>query len=264
MIEPSPGYQVVSGSLEHVHEISEDDHELLWWKCYKVAKSFFPSYTTKVNDTLSGDMAGVLESRKVIEFIKRLPKVDQKHRKVPTDTAKPKSREAQFISASAALLESSGDDITSDYDDWIRGGYAIANEMGEEGREHFHKISANNLDYTYEVTDVAYDNFLHSISQNSISKPVTGATLRHIMKENGIEPPGDDAENKTAWKTQTVIGYIQDKGLYRNDFTSKIEQRNGELLTDSDFDTIYVDLRYKGIAVSKSDVGVNCHKQSPC
>lgn len=261
MIEPSPGYNVVSGSLENVYEISEDDHELLWWECSKAAKTLCPPQTTKAIGRWDANKAGFLESTEVIEFIKRLPKADTKKQKLPTDAPIPESREVHFISASAANLESSGEDITSDYFDWVRVGYSIANEMGEAGREHFHKISANSPDYTAEETDTAYDNFLHSISQNKVPNPATGATLRHIMKKNGIEPPSDDTENKTAWKTQTVIAYIKDKGLYRNDFSSKVEQPNGELLSDSDFDTIYVDLRSKGIAVSKSDVGaiINSH-----
>ena len=42
------------------------------------------------------------------------------------------------------LLKSSHTDITADYNDWLKVGFALASEFGESGRRYFHDISSIN------------------------------------------------------------------------------------------------------------------------
>ena len=218
LIEPSPGYSVVSGSLSSVGIITPKEHDWLMEHCLEVGKSLLGDHV--LNKSCISDYG-----------------IGSK-------------RNHNFISESAAYLDSSGIDITKEYDAWIRIGYSIANEMGEEGREYYQKISSNYKDYdSYEVNQV-YD---HILKGHVTAKSATGATLRHIMREHKIKPPADD-ENKTAHKTKTAINFIKDKGLKRNLFTNKVEKGSGQLIADSDVDDIYLELRSSGLAVSKSDV----------
>jgi len=39
-------------------------------------------------------------------------------------------------------VESSRIDLTADYNNWIKIGFALAHELGERGRSYFHRISA--------------------------------------------------------------------------------------------------------------------------
>lgn len=268
IVTPTSGYQVVSGSLEQVQEISVSDHQFLWDTCSSVASTFFKSnsYQAQKNlfefedtdDTIvqtKEHWERLLASSDYVRLFERFRESEPRKKETRTTKKSPKTRETQFISASAAHLESTGKDITSDYNDWTRIGYGIANEMGENGREHYHKVSTNHPEYDEEECDKKYNSILRSISGNEVQNPSTGASLRHIMEEHDIQQPKVDEENRTAFKTQQAISYVRGKGLYRNAFTNKIETKQGELLTDADFDTMFIELRTQGCAVSKSEVG---------
>ena len=51
-----------------------------------------------------------------------------------------------------------GVNCTEDYRDWIKIGFAIASELGENGRDHFHNLSAISTKYDSQITDKKYDN----------------------------------------------------------------------------------------------------------
>ncbi|MDP2386449.1 MAG: BT4734/BF3469 family protein [Bacteroidota bacterium] len=80
-------------------------------------------------------------------------------------------------------IEESKTDITSDYKDWVKIGWALC-ELGEAGRELFHKISALYSKYDYDQTDEKYT----SILQDYDGK-VKLATLFYIAGEHGIKIP---------------------------------------------------------------------------
>ena len=46
-----------------------------------------------------------------------------------------------------AQLQAAHADITADYNDWLKTGFALASEYGESGRNYFHAISALNPGY---------------------------------------------------------------------------------------------------------------------
>ena len=53
----------------------------------------------------------------------------------------PKADTPARVEALIAALKASGRDITADYNDWLKVGFALAGEFGEAGRSYFHVIS---------------------------------------------------------------------------------------------------------------------------
>mgnify|MGYP000038365347 CR=1 FL=1 len=80
-------------------------------------------------------------------------------------------------------LEEQSIDITDDYNDWIRIGFAFAREFGEEGRDLFHRVSSISPKYDTHRADVAYDSFL---SADEPANPATLGTFFHLAKEAGV------------------------------------------------------------------------------
>lgn len=215
---------VPSGSWCDVKPISVKDHQFLIGKSIEVGCRLF------------GDQIETDSSTEVSKLQK------SEIRKVTT-------KNLQFVSASAAEIERNGIDITENYEDWIRVGYAISNEVGEDGREYFHKISGVNLGYDPTETDSVFNSILKGERRNG---KATGGTLRHLMKKYKV--PAPEEEGKVAQKTKLAISHIRSKELKLNEFTNKVEVATGELLTDRDVNNIYIELRKRGLSISKNDV----------
>lgn len=96
------------------------------------------------------------------------------HNTSDTDTA---SR----VEALIAELRASGRDITADYGDWLKVGFALASEFGESGRRYFHDISSLYSGYSREESDTKYSECLKSDNgRTDIS------TLFYLAKNQGI------------------------------------------------------------------------------
>lgn len=96
------------------------------------------------------------------------------HNTSDTDTA---SR----VEALIAELRASGRDITADYGDWLKVGFALASEFGESGRRYFHDISSLYSGYNQEESDTKYSECLKSDNgRTDIS------TLFYLAKNQGI------------------------------------------------------------------------------
>jgi hypothetical protein len=78
-------------------------------------------------------------------------------------------------------LEERQMDITQDYNDWIKLGFAFANFSGEQGREWFHRVSQFYPTYTRVETDKKYTSLL----QNECGR-VTISSFFHLCKEAGV------------------------------------------------------------------------------
>ena len=59
-------------------------------------------------------------------------------------------------------IESRGIDLTATYSDWIKIGFAFADQFGEQGREYFHRVSQMYSNYSREECDQQYTNCLKS------------------------------------------------------------------------------------------------------
>lgn len=77
------------------------------------------------------------------------------------------------------VIEHQGIDITSDYNDWIKVGAALAREFGEDGRSMFHRISNKHSKYTIKDCDIKFD------SCKKMNK-VSFSSLFYIAESYGI------------------------------------------------------------------------------
>jgi predicted flap endonuclease-1-like 5' DNA nuclease len=79
-------------------------------------------------------------------------------------------------------LVRSGTCISDDYNDWFRIGSALANGLGEAGRDLYHQLSCMSSKYDYAECDKKYDNCLRT-SNGSI----TLATFFQMAKDAGVD-----------------------------------------------------------------------------
>lgn len=81
-------------------------------------------------------------------------------------------------------IEQAGVDIAPDYKTWCEVGFALADGLGEAGREYYHRISRFYHDYDAAATDVQYDKCLKAHGEG-----ITIATLFHYAKAAGASTP---------------------------------------------------------------------------
>ena len=78
-------------------------------------------------------------------------------------------------------IESDGIDITNGYSNWRDIGFALASELGETGRDLFHRISRFYIDYSVIDCNKQYDRCLKSNNSG-----ITIKTFFHLAKQAGI------------------------------------------------------------------------------
>lgn len=78
------------------------------------------------------------------------------------------------------VIEQSCRDITTNYDDWIHLGFALASEFGMDGAEYFHRISFFNPKYDRAECEKKFLNLMRS------GRSVKIGTFFKILKNNGI------------------------------------------------------------------------------
>lgn len=79
-------------------------------------------------------------------------------------------------------IEANGVDIAPDYGMWVNVGFALANGLGERGRDFFHRVSRLHPDYDSANTDKQFANCL-----NGRGSGVTIASFFHYAAQAGIE-----------------------------------------------------------------------------
>lgn len=79
-------------------------------------------------------------------------------------------------------IESNNIDITSTYADWRDIGFAFADNLGEEGRSYFHRISKFYPDYSKSECDRQFDHCLKSQGSG-----ITMKSFFHLAKSSGID-----------------------------------------------------------------------------
>lgn len=77
------------------------------------------------------------------------------------------------------IISSRGIDITSNYENWVKVGFALAS-LGESGRPFFHVCSSQNVKYNRDETDRKFDNLLKG------NGSITIATFFKICKDYGV------------------------------------------------------------------------------
>jgi hypothetical protein len=79
-------------------------------------------------------------------------------------------------------IESRQVDITNDYKDWLKLGFALADALGEGGREYFHRVSSFSAKYEAAACDKQYDKCLKSNGSG-----VTAKSFFFMAKDQGID-----------------------------------------------------------------------------
>ena len=102
-------------------------------------------------------------------------------------------------------IEKQGIDIAPDYKQWVDLGFALADGLGEMGRNYYHRISQLHPNYNYTNTDKQYTNCL-----NGKGHGITIKSFFHLAMNSGITVSKQDftilpnnQNGKTAkWKNE--------------------------------------------------------------
>uniref|UniRef100_UPI004048898E DUF3987 domain-containing protein n=1 Tax=Algoriphagus sp. TaxID=1872435 RepID=UPI004048898E len=107
---------------------------------------------------------------------KATPKSEQKAKMTPVN-----NDTTSHVEELIQQIESRRIDLTTTYTDWIRVGFALAHEFGEQGREYFHRVSQMHSKYSREECDRQYTNCLKSNGSG-----VGIGTFFQMCKDEGI------------------------------------------------------------------------------
>jgi predicted P-loop ATPase len=92
-------------------------------------------------------------------------------------------------------------DVTGNYHQWLKIGFAIADKLGEGGRSYFHAVSQYSSLYSYKPADRQYSNCLKSSKTG-----ITIATFYYYAKQAGIQIMSEET------RTIAQTAYLAKKG----------------------------------------------------
>ena len=113
----------------------------------------------------------------------------EKERKAPSPAAAATAQEDTLL-ALVKAVEARGADLTADYSDWLAIAFALVSELGEGGRELFHRLSR-----FYPRYDAAEADRQYSACVRDGSREITIATLYGIAKAHGIRWAAGDVSH---------------------------------------------------------------------
>jgi predicted P-loop ATPase len=83
-------------------------------------------------------------------------------------------------------------DLTADYDNWVKCGFALVNKFGEVGRSYFHALSQFNSGYNQAKTNKKFDHLLKTTDGK-----ISIGFIYYLAKQNGLSLYSE--------KTETII-----------------------------------------------------------
>lgn len=181
------------------------------------------------------------EARKHAEYLAN-------EEKKPAKQTKSKASDLDKIRSIVNRIEESGTDITKEYHDWINIAFGLVNEMGEAGRDLFHRISRFYPNYNPKESDGKYTDAMKNGSGS-----VRINTILEIAKKYGItyktspapkpkseKPPitiistGDyweiDSKSRCTINERAMYDFLKSQGITR----LKIGEKPIELVRISD------------------------------
>ena len=142
-------------------------------------------------------------------------------------TSAPTSDSAARVEALISRLRQTHTDITADYNDWLKVGFALAKEFGESGRSYFHAVSSLNPDYKATECDAKYDECLKSDSGK------TGiGTLFYLAEQLGVTLPKPQQSFNSS-STDSQMNATSDKNVAVSLVESQDEDRCLPLFDES-------------------------------
>ncbi len=103
------------------------------------------------------------------------------------------------------------------YEEWIKLGFALADGLGEDGRELFHQLSSMNAEYNYEECDKKYTSCMkgkgNGVTINTFFKMAqkAGVDLKTITREETVRatcanmPNAKNIENIEKYKNSGIL-----------------------------------------------------------
>ena len=88
------------------------------------------------------------------------------------------------FNATVDMVEAMRIDLTSTYRNWVRLGFALAMNLGEDGRDYFHRLSCFHPQYDQLRCESKFDSCLREQGQRKASL----GTFYYLVKEAGLEP----------------------------------------------------------------------------
>ncbi|MDO4826022.1 MAG: DUF3987 domain-containing protein [Bacteroidia bacterium] len=129
-------------------------------------------------------------------------------------------------------LQTTGTDITSDYNDWIKIGFALAGQFGEAGRSYFHRISSLHPDYSSAECDSKYDECLKSNQgRTNIS------TLFYLAEQQGITIH-KGSRNRTSAERCLPTQTTSDKNVALSFVETQEEDRTLPMIDEAIYSTL--------------------------
>jgi predicted P-loop ATPase len=137
--------------------------------------------------------------------------------------------------------------LCEDYADWISICYALVNEFGEFGRDHFHTLSSHSSKYNSDDCDRQYTACLKNHSEGK-SKKSTIASIYYHAKQNGI-----DAYSNQTKEIMRAATSQRAAGVGSEDIVKNLEKFGGisnEVSTEIVQQIVSKDIKYKSDNVS--------------
>ncbi len=97
-------------------------------------------------------------------------------------------------------IESSKIDLTSDYNDWLNIGFALADKFGESGRNYYHRISQFYIGYKSTGCDEQFNKCLKGNGTG-----ITMGTFYYLCKNAGIKLNDSDFEETKEIEDETTF-----------------------------------------------------------
>ena len=123
----------------------------------------------------------MLEKDKMERELKHQKEIEERRRNAPTLNYGGMTDEQSQLKFVIDLVCQQKVDITSDYDNWIRVGFCIANICGIAGESLFHQVSALYPSYDYKETSRKYKELVRSTRQE-----VSLGSLIHMARMEGV------------------------------------------------------------------------------
>lgn len=193
-------FNAISNYLLHTYSLEADS------QCVNLSRACFLSHDSNCYINTNTSKTNKKEF-KITEWIKMNEEI------VVSNNNDLQSNIISNIENLTKVIEEKHIDITPDYQSWVNLGFALSDELGENGREYFHRLSRFYPNYSKEETDIQYTSCI-----NSQGHGITIKTLFHLAKQAEITdfphfsdfPHGEIEEIEETEPTPTFSQEIKD------------------------------------------------------
>lgn len=193
-------FNAISNYLLHTYSLEADS------QCVNLSRACFLSHDSNCYINTNTPKKNKKEF-KITEWIKMNEKI------IVSNHNDLQSNMISNIENLTKVIEEKHIDITPDYQSWRNLGFALSDELGENGREYFHRLSRFYQNYSQDETDIQYTSCI-----NSQGHGITIKTLFHLAKQAGITdfphfsdfPHGEIEEIEETEPTPTFSQEIKD------------------------------------------------------